>query len=95
MCSVVPVRSNFFVWCWEVSAAGGALLSSTVGMPALQKCAKCSCNVHVKQVQIFPWLLLFKLVLKPENAMLSSESCKNHMAECQACIRALESVDQS
>ncbi len=36
-----------------------------------------------------------RLILKPENPTKSSESRKNHMAECQAHKTALESVDQS
>ncbi len=39
---------------------------------------------------MFLWLLFYqaKVIQKPENAMKSSESCKNCMAECQtACKR--------
>ncbi len=36
-----------------------------------------------------------RLILKPENAMKSSENRKNHIAEYQAHKTALESMDQS
>ncbi len=56
-------------------------------MIALQKvCSKCSCNMHVRKSKCsFGYTIATK----------SSESRKNHIPECQACKRALESVDQS
>ncbi len=96
--SIAPML--FFVWCWEVSAARGMLLSSTVRcMPALKKkyavsvlvaCMSESRNVLVAILSTKP-----RLILKPDNAMKSSESRKNRMTEYQAHKTALESMDQS
>ena len=49
----------FSVWCWEVCAAGGVFLSSTVSMSALQKVVpKCSRNVHVRKSNV-PVVVVF------------------------------------
>ncbi len=56
--SVVPML--IFFWCWEVSAAGGVLLS-TVSMPALKKvCPKCSyrCKSESLNVLVTVFFLL-------------------------------------
>ncbi len=68
-------------------------------MPVLKKvCPKCSCTMHVRKSKCsygYCFSTKPRLLLKPENAMKSSESHKNCLAECQACKRALENVYQS
>ncbi len=57
-----------------------------------------SCNVHVKKSKCscgYCFSTKARLILKPENAVKSTESRKNCMAECQARKIALESVGQS
>ncbi len=88
LCSIL----TFFV---GVSAAGGMFLSSTLSMPALQKMyPKCLCSVHVRKLKyscgyFFPTKPM--LIPQPENAMKSSQGCKNHKAEYQARKTTLES----
>ncbi len=68
-------------------------------MPALQKVyPKCLYSVQVRKLKcscgyFFPTKT--RLILKPENAMKSSESRKNRITEYQARKTALESMDQS
>ncbi len=99
MHSVVPVFNFFFGLVREVSAAGGALLSSTVSMPALQQCAlsahvACMSSPNDLVVVVFSPTKP-RITLNPDNAIKSSESRKNLIAEYQARKTALESRNQS
>ncbi len=55
--SIVPVL--IIVQCWEVSAAGSVLFSSTVNMPALQKYAQSVCVAYMSKVQMFLQVFFF------------------------------------
>ncbi len=98
--SIVPVHNLFCLvlgslCCWRCDSF---ISCKYIYACSPKKCPKCSCSMHVRKSKcscgyLFPTKR--RLLLKPENAIKSSESCKNCMAEYQARKTALESVDQS
>ena len=60
---------------------------------SLKMCPKCLCSMHVRKSKCSCGYFSTKsrLILKPVNAMKSSESCKNRIYEYQAGKTALES----
>ncbi len=95
--SVLPVL-NFFIQCWEVSAAGGGASFINCKLPALKKMCLSVCVACVSESRnvfvAFFFSTTTRLILEPQNAMKSSESCKILITE-QACKTSLQSMHQS
>ncbi len=85
-CILYSSSANFCL-ILEVSAAGVVLFSSTVNMHALQKVCLSVCIMCLSESPNTLVVIIYlpsQLILKPENAVKSSENRKNIMADCQA-----------